>query len=402
MGLFYAIWYENSTVLIISPTERQSQMVFRKMKQFLNKAKRGQFSKIVDGIIRETQHILEWENGSIIHALPVTQEGANIRGFTSNFVIIDEGELIDDSAFSAINPMLATTGGKMWMVGTFKGVNNEFYRTWIDGKKKGFTVHTFPSRISPLITEEFLEGERGRLSTLEYQQEYEAKAIDEADTYFTIGEIENCQRDYSPTPLHPSSKYFLGFDPARMGEDEGCALILENAPVPRVLHHTSGDRTVPPFKIKRIYEMRNKTINEQIGFIKKLHSHWNFQKIYVDDTGLGGGVTDELMKDQYPVEGVVFSIKSKEELYSHCKIQMQNNMVSFPKARHTDLNGEKLKKQLNEIKYEYQKGSGFIKLFPATKHAHDDYVSSLVLSLWGTKTKAAPILFATGKGTFIS
>lgn len=401
MGLFVAIWQNDATVLIISPTERQSQVVFRKMKRFLNKSSRIKPElRLNEMITRETQHVIEWSNGSIIHSLPVTEEGENIRGFTAHYIIIDEGAKIKDAAFSAINPMLAATDGKMLMIGTFKGVNNEFFRTWKDHEKRKFTIHSFPSRVSPLISQEFLDGEKSRLSTLEYNQEYENIPVDEADTYFTIQEIENCQKDYLPTSLHPPSRYILGFDPARMGEDEGCALILECLAVPKKLHHPTGDRDVPSYKVKRIYELKNKTINEQIGFVKKLHSLWNFQRIYVDDTGLGAGVSDDLAKDNYPVEGITFSIKSKEELYSHCKIEMQNGNILLPKGKHTDLNGEKLKKQMNEIKYEYQKGTGFIKLFPATKHSHDDYVTALVLAVWGIKKKPAPVLFATIKGTF--
>jgi len=395
MGLYYAIWHEKSTVLIIAPTERQSQIVFKRMKQFINNSVREKPNlKLNSMITRETQHIIEWSNGSVIHCLPITEEGRNIRGFVAHFIILDEGAYIPEAAFSAIYPMLSTTHGYFWMIGTFKGVNNEFYRTWIDGTQRGFSVYTFPSKVNPLITPEFLNGERSRFSSLEFMQEYEAVPVDETDTYFTMKEIEDCQKDYSMLPPTSNAKYVLGFDPARMGEDSACACILEQ------IAYGKLTREELPWRISRIYELKNKTLNQQLGFIKKLNSIWNFEKIMVDDTGLGGGLTENLLGEGLPVEGIVFSIKSKEELYSYCKIQMQNGKIIFPRNKNNDLDGEKLKKQMNEIKFEYQKGTGFIKLSPATKHSRDDYCSALVLGLWGTRITPSPILFGSVKATF--
>jgi len=91
------------------------------------------------------------------------------------------------------------------------------------------------------------------------------------------------------------------------------------------------------------------------------------------------------------VEGVHFTIQSIEDLYTNAKKFFEARAFIMP--YHI-----KMKKQLNELKYEYRKGDGRLNVFNPRKHGKTDYPTALVLALWATKKKRQTILIASAKG----
>ncbi|MHA1880412.1 MAG: terminase large subunit domain-containing protein [Candidatus Heimdallarchaeota archaeon] len=378
-GLYEAIWNDNSVILIVSPTQRQSGILFRRMKALINRSsQKVPELGLKDMITRETLTLIEFENGSVIHCLPAAEDGSNIRGFTANYIIIDEAAYINDMVYVAIKPMLITTKGRLMLIGTPFGVNNFFYKVFHD-KKLGFSTHRFKSIASPLISEKDLQKERETLPLMMYKQEYEGEFIDEADQFFTLSMVERCTDNNCPvrSMAIKGLDYFLGFDPARHGQDEAVAIVIEKA--------SSEGRVVSLEAIK------HQTLMQQASYILKLHELFNFKRIMIDETGMGGGLVDMLKTEAIPVEGLTFSIKTKEEVYNNLKMMMASNRIVLPKH-------DKLRKQLLEMKYEFSQ-AGHLKIYHPAKTGHDDYPTALALAAWAMKSKHVPLLF--GKSTSV-
>jgi len=163
--------------------------------------------------------------------------------------------------------------------------------------------------------------------------------------------------------INNDSTYVLGVDFARMGEDVSVFVIIENP------HEKQELYTV------YLEETRHKRLTDAIGRIKKLHKKFNFRKIYLDETGLGAGPTDVLKEEMgaYLVEGLTFTIKSKEDLYSNLKRLMEQGKLKLPNHR-------KLLYELADLRYDIT-GSGNTKIHHPER-GHDDYPDALALACW--------------------
>ena len=180
----------------------------------------------------------------------------------------------------------------------------------------------------------------------------------------------------------------MGYDPARFGEDEGVGVILEKRKF-----YSEHQRDTAQWAIVKMYEIKSMPLNEQVKFITKLHDIWQFRRITVDTTGMGGGVTDSLTEARLPVEAFNFSLKSKAEVYFNLKRLFESKNIVMPDNR-------KLRKQLLDLRREQSQKSGFIKIFHP-RRGHDDYAAALALASWaGLKNKAAEVLFGRASGVF--
>ncbi len=392
-GLHHAYMNDNSTVLIVSPTQRQSGILFRRMKYFLTKSKiEVPQLKIINSIKRETQLVLEFENGSMIYSLPASDDASNLRGFTSNLLIIDEAARIADEVFNAISPMLAATDGQMILISTPHGIQNFFAKAYNNHEKMGFSRHFAKSCMSPLIKPEFLESEKTRMPINQYMEEYEAQFIDESDSLFTFEEVEGAILKDAVKLESPRTGfiYMLGYDPARMGEDLAVGIIIED----RGEKWNENDKKKHRrFQAVKIVEFKKKNLKEQSDIIKILDSIWHFSKILIDITGMGCGLSDDLIDKNLHIDPITFSIKSKMEIYNNLKMFLSNNSIGIP-------NNIFLKKSLLEMKYEYQKGTGMMRVYHPSASGGDDYACALALACWGTKSNVPQIIFGTASGMF--
>lgn len=311
---------------------------------------------------------------------PLVSGNSNIRGHTAHDITIDEAQNVRDPAWAAINPMLATTKGTLRLLGTFYGQNNKFYEWFSLAQRKKacnmwktgthFSTYHFPSRVSPLIADSFLQEEAERLPFIEYQQEYEAIPMETVGTLWTETLLKSIIKEdcaYRDYPLQPW-RYYLGYDAARFGQDQAVGVILEKR------HDKNKEDS---YYVVNMFEMEGKSLDYQAKHLAKLHDHWNFEKMIVDTTGVGAGITDTLRVKAYPVEDFNFSIKSKQESFFHATRMLESGTVTLPPHA-------KLKKQMLEMKRE-DRSDGFTKIFHPSKTGNDDYPTALVLALWGTK-----------------
>ena len=70
-------------------------------------------------VSKSTRTMIELKNGSKIIALPCGPDGATLRGYTADLVVMDEAAFMpEDMIASVIFPMLATTNGTAIMLST--------------------------------------------------------------------------------------------------------------------------------------------------------------------------------------------------------------------------------------------------------------------------------------------
>jgi hypothetical protein len=179
-----AYFYNESEIVVTSSSERQSAELVRKAKRFAAKLGlrlRG------DG---ENQISLVFPNGSRIVGLPAQQK--TIRGFSAvSLLLIDEAAQTPDEIYEAVKPMLATTDGSVWLMGTPYGKRGFFYEEWVRGGDQWLRV-SVPATECPRIPARFLEEERESKGDRKFRQEYMCEFVQGDDALFREEDIRAC------------------------------------------------------------------------------------------------------------------------------------------------------------------------------------------------------------------
>ncbi|KAA0250324.1 MAG: terminase [Acidobacteria bacterium] len=183
-----------SLVLLLSPSLRQSQEVFRKVTDFRNRL--GDAVPVKD----ESALRVEWTNGSRIVALPGTEE--TVRGFSGvRLLIVDEAARVADPLYFAIRPMLAVSGGRMVCLTTPFGKRGFFHDEWT-GVNPWERIR-ITALDCPRISKAFLDEERNALGEWWFKQEYLCEFSDTTDQFFRTEDILRAFSD-EVEPLFPS------------------------------------------------------------------------------------------------------------------------------------------------------------------------------------------------------
>lgn len=165
MAYHAALFHPNALVLLLSPSQRQSAEIFRKVLQA---------DEALDRPLRavyRSQLRLELANGSRVLCLPGREE--TIRSFSGvNLLILDEAARVHDDLYRSVRPMLAVSGGRLVALSTPFGRRGWFYREWIgDGTWRRFNISW---RDCPRISPEFIAEERRALGDAWIAQEYDS------------------------------------------------------------------------------------------------------------------------------------------------------------------------------------------------------------------------------------
>lgn len=294
-----AVKQANQSILIISATERQAEEIFIKTLNYLT----NNYKYLIKGgKDRPTRHIIRLKNGSIIRCLPTGLAGTGIRGFTINKLTADEAAFIPENVWSAVTPMLLTTGGDMDLLSTPRGKQGYFYECYLNknGDFKVFHVNSEEvirnREICASWTEKqrdgalnHLEREKLRMSNLEYAQEYLGEFVEDVRQFFTdklLKKICIAKRK------NIKGRFYLGVDVAGLGDDETTF---------EIINKIDNDHYE---QIENITTNHNYT-TETTERVIDLHKQYNFKKIGVDDGGTGFGVFSELLRESNTKRRVV-------------------------------------------------------------------------------------------------
>lgn len=181
MAVHEALYFAPALVLLLSPSERQSKELLRKVDTF-----RAALPALVPDGDQSTLQ-MEFVNGSRIIALPGKEE--TIRGFSGvRLLVIDEAARVSDALYHAVRPMLAVSGGRLVALTTPWGKRGFFFHEWTEGGPDWHRVRvTAPE--CPRISRAFLEGERRALPEAVYAQEYLCEFRETDDQVFSYDQV---------------------------------------------------------------------------------------------------------------------------------------------------------------------------------------------------------------------
>ena len=184
-ALHQVLFAPGSLVLLVSPSQRQSSELFKKVTGLI-KALPVEPEKIEDN--RLSVHL---SNQSRIVSLPSSEQ--TVRGYSgAALIILDEASRIPDSLFYSLTPMVATSGGTMILLSTPAGKRGFFHEAYISDEWHKFTI---TAEDVPRIPADFLERERKQIGDFYYKQEYDCKFMEPEGSLFTLDQIEGCVSD---------------------------------------------------------------------------------------------------------------------------------------------------------------------------------------------------------------
>ncbi len=188
LALHEAVYKPDSLILLLSPSLRQSQELFRKLKDAYNALE----SPFMPRTAQESALTLEFDNGSRIVALPGKE--ATIRGFSGvSLLVIDEASRVPDELYQSVRPMLAVSGGRIILLSTPFGKRGFFHSEWTDGQ--GWQKVKITADQCPRIDKEWLEREREMIGTWWFEQEYRCSFVETNDQVFSYDDIQSALDD---------------------------------------------------------------------------------------------------------------------------------------------------------------------------------------------------------------
>ena len=111
LALHTAFYEPGALILLLSPSLRQSQELFKKV-QDVYRVLSNPAPLQAESALR-----LELANGSRIVSLPGTE--GTVRGYSGvSLVVIDEAARVNDELYYAVRPMLAVSGGRLIALST--------------------------------------------------------------------------------------------------------------------------------------------------------------------------------------------------------------------------------------------------------------------------------------------
>ena len=166
-----------SLILLLSPSLRQSQELFRKVKDV-----RLALGDQACPVAEESALRIELANGSRLVCLPGTE--ATIRGYSSvRLLVVDEASRVADDLYQSIRPMLAVSGGRLILLSTPFGARGFFHHEWTEGGPSWQRVQV-KATDCPRISAAWLEAERALIGEWWYRQEYECEFVSTLDQVF--------------------------------------------------------------------------------------------------------------------------------------------------------------------------------------------------------------------------
>lgn len=365
-ALFYVLFNNDKKVAIIAPSYKQARILMDYIAKFIvTEPMVGQeIDMDVTGIERlkreVTKERITFKNGSEIRILSAEGKGERLLGFGADLVVIDESAWVSDLVYTGrILRMLGDTPDKAMLVeiGNPFG-RNHFWYDWNNDKFKRYHIDWKLALKEGRTTKEFIDEMREQLNEIEFKILYDAD-FTEAEGVFIPMKLIEPVATLKPREKQEGYDYYLGVDIARYGTDETAYVVV-------------GTKDYERWEMFYYETTGKKPLTDVVGRVINLNKKWNFNKIIIDETGLGSGPVDELKEKGLPIEGVVFTSKARNELYNTLKWLFEKQKVYI-------LKDNKLISQINSYTFEYN-SAGNLKIIKQ-EMAHDDISDALALAL---------------------
>lgn len=365
--LYYAINHKKTKNFCVSPTLKQAKAIFKTITDAIEGTPVVKNSNATDLSIRLI-------NGSTIDFKSAEQR-QSLRGYTADFLCIDECCFIPDDIFYLILPWVDAKKAPIVMTSTPFVKDGFFWRYFNYGLNKEKNTVTidwcddrFKEDIEKILPAWKLEEYRSILPSKQFRSEYLGEWLDDDGTVFT--NFRNCIINAS---ISPNDKLWVGIDWSNQTEGDDTALSIINQNGHQVYLGYWNDLT-PLGQIDTIYEIL-KPIEKQIVLIQpELNS-------------VGSPYTDLLknrlqVSTRSKVRGFQTTNKTKADIVTNLCVAFENCEIGI-------LGDDKQLRELGVYSAEYNPSTKNVS-YNAPQGLHDDICIALMLSYdaWQSKKKS--------------
>lgn len=379
---------EKGVILMTAPQEFQAEILFNKTLDYIE----HKYPKMIKkGRNTVTKSIITLKKGIVIRCKTAGKTGFGLRGMTTIRTYVDECSQMPEMSWEAIDPQSLITGGDTVYLSTPFGMQGRFYEAWVnkDGAYDSFTRFSIDSetcirerKICATWTKERrdkaldkIERARKRLTHKRFMQEYMGEFIEDLMQFFPDKLIEACMK-LKRKGVRPGGEYYLGVDVGGRGGDESTFEVVEMKD--DMLYHREN--------IVENYELI--TMTERL--IVTLDNTYDFNKIYIDSTGIGVGVFDHLLETDQ-TKGKVVSIENAQRSITKddsrkkklLKEDLYNNLLSLmERGEIVLLNDPAIFQSLKSVQFEITEDKN-IKIYGNYTHIAE----GLIRAAWAVKDK---------------
>jgi len=307
---------------------------------------------------REDELKIELANGSIVQLIAAdtfekTSVGTNPRG-----VVLSEYSICSPVVWDYLRPILRVNKG--WAIFNFtpRGMNHawKLHQTIKDSENwfvETLTVDDTDVLTKKDILDEIKEGMPEDLA----DQEFYCKYIEGATACFR--RIDDNVID-EKLGLESGKRYQIGIDLAKYHDFTVISVID--------LH---------TFKCVKQLKLPHMDWNEQKEIIVREVRYWNKARTFIDSTGVGDPIVEDLKRLLPSVEPFKFSSTSRTQLLQNLQIMFEQDKLKIPKD-------QELIDELKSMQYELV---GKKARMQVPEGLHDDRIMSLALGCWGLSEK---------------
>jgi hypothetical protein len=178
----------NQTALVVSPAQRQSQLMGQTVRQMLLKAK---LRLEIDS--QQVLSIAQKQVGenSLVVLAPSGTDGASIRGYSVGLLVVEEASFIQESVMQAVLPMIAANpNARIIYISSAGIVGSWFERLWNDQSMVMQRLKVTADE-SGAFSSEMLNRLKQTLGPKRYSQEMECQFGSESGTSVFSEEVLN-------------------------------------------------------------------------------------------------------------------------------------------------------------------------------------------------------------------
>lgn len=325
--------------------------------------------KMLDHIPKElitstnaTELKIELRNGSIIQLIAADEFKSSGVGTNPIGVVFSEYSISSPEAWKFVAPILAVNGG--WAIFNFtpRGMNHAFALLNQYKENPKWFVEVLTNNETQVLTGEALEEERSNNPQEIFEQEYYCKFIEGAGQFFKNINVNLIEEE---TEFNPSHRYQVGVDLAKYNDWTVITIIdLHTFRVLKQDRFNQIDWVLQKAKIEAIYHKYGKPL------------------IYMDSTGVGDPIYEDLLRRGLRVEGYKFTEQSRKDLLNNLAIKLEQGKIKIP-------DNDILKNEIQSFHYEIG-DTGRVKLV-VPEGLHDDTVFSLALAVWNLPDNPLPL-----------
>ena len=365
----YALWLcvtcANQKIVIVSPAQRQSDLLFDRIKAWI-----GSSDELFASVKNSTCEIIEFKNGSRIYALPAT---SYIRGFTevTDAFMNEVAHGIGEDSFAAVEPMLSRLNGGLHLFSSPAGCDGMFWDCW---NNPAYHSMHLPSHANKFLSRDYLEEAKKTLSSQRYDNEINAEFLESISNYFPRELISRCIQKYDPvlSPTSPDQVFFMGIDWGRI-RDQTVVVVVSK--------QTTGE-----VRVERIKELDKVPFVIQLQEIHRLQNIYKCKRVMAEYAGLSLPLCERLRLENFPVIFFKPTLERKEEAYDYLLVQMEKGLITIP-------NHDKLIYEMGTFRYELVGATGKKKLHHMMGSS-DDVIDSVCFATWASRISEASFRLA--------